>query len=1089
MNQQQAIERIKKCLATKATNLDLNGFFNKEKLTDADFAEGSELRHWLGLCTHLQLLDLRHNQLSEIKGLERLTGLKVLDLSGNQLSEIKGLETLTGLTELYLHNTQLSEIKGLERLTGLKVLDLSGNQLSEIKGLETLTGLTELYLHNTQLSEIKGLATLAGLTKLWLNNNQLSEIKGLETLAGLTKLWLHNNQLREIKGLERLTALTVLRLYNNQLREIKGLERLTGLTELYLSGNKLREIKGLATLTSMTVLYLDNNQLSEIKGLETLTGLTELYLHENQLSEIEGLRFLLNRAPIYLRIHDNTIVEKYQLKLGESEDHYPYIKDLLLRQLATAKTAVHYPTKVLLLGNHASGKSSLVNMLTGEKASGSTDILRIVHHRFEGIKNVATLLPDAVFYDFGGQDFYHGLYRAFISEGGLQLLLFDAAQDRNGHAKDSAGNDIIHFNRHYWLGQKNHTDNTDPYIVIQTYAEKEGATDAPPIDYTAYPGYKKGFFLSLCNNFSASQKEDEAFYAAGKKYFKTYFNIELKKLRQGQDYEEPQWYIDFLVYIFNKTDKDHRATPLIDVLKQYKSGQSANEAKQSLQRTLTLLHRHGLVLYYNSDDLQNDVWLNPEALVRHIQAETFTKELLHSKKGVVPKAVFESSVLNDKKIRTLLLKQKVIFLHRPTEAETQWEYIVPNYLPLATDADPDYQLFVFGLQQPDFTIKFNDFIPFGFINQMICFYGLQPDAKRFWRNQLLFTLNREARVLIQMEFETLQIKVYLQLLPQGTTKLETIKSYLFATLMLLHWHKWDGKAVQLTDFSTFSMVNKDKGMFESLFKKAAKDKNTKHPFFFMVLEENSTLLSLNPFPTITATVLTDGENKPKHDQFVQVMIPADTFISVDATHYIAYKNLFDLQDQTMLPAYRLGNDGRIDPATGKEIAISAFAPFTNTQIRAMQKLFISYSKHDEDYKEEFRKHLVTLKEQKLVSSFNCKEIDLGADWDETIQREVDECDIMICLVSVDFLNTDYIRKYEVAKAMDLGKKLIPIPIKPCDWENSDVGRLYAPLRGKNLSLDADLFLKGTIKETTPIERAAKWVEIVKELREKVLGAG
>ena len=181
----------------------------------------------------------------------------------------------------------------------------------------------------------------------------------------------------------------------------------------------------------------------------------------------------------------------------------------------------------------------------------------------------------------------------------------------------------------------------------------------------------------------------------------------------------------------------------------------------------------------------------------------------------------------------------------------------------------------------------------------------------------------------------------------------------------------------------------------------------------------------------------------------------------------------------------MGSNGRIDITKRKEIAAAPFSAFTHNKIPVMKKLFISYSKHDEEYKEEFRKHLITLKEQKLISSFNCKEIDLGADWDETIQRELDECNIVICLVSVDFLNTDYIRKYEVEKAIEKGKQVIPIIIKPCDWEPSNIGKLFAPNRGKSISLDQELFLRNIIKETTPIERAAWWVAIVKEMREKL----
>ena len=63
-------------------------------------------------------LVLRFNQLTDVKGLEKLTQLKTLNLSGNKLTEVpKGLEKLTKLKFLVLNNNpdltkaQIAELK------------------------------------------------------------------------------------------------------------------------------------------------------------------------------------------------------------------------------------------------------------------------------------------------------------------------------------------------------------------------------------------------------------------------------------------------------------------------------------------------------------------------------------------------------------------------------------------------------------------------------------------------------------------------------------------------------------------------------------------------------------------------------------------------------------------------------------------------------------------------------------------------------------------------------------------------------------------------------------------------------------------
>ncbi len=1003
-----ALHLLEKCIQRKESYLDLGNC----GLTDEDFEENTLLYELLEKCQHLEILVLS-NEWFEIQD-----GVNILRKSSNS-----GRRNFINYIPYVIN-----KLRGLTRL----VLSGDSNQ----------SGIC--------IQSIAPLSSLENLKYLNLSNNQISQIHQVSTFEKLTHLDLSKNSIYLIEGLENLRDVSHLNLSGNLLSIISGLKNMTNLKHLDLSYNTITKIEDLDNLHALELLDISANEIQVIEGIENLNKLKYLLLNDNKISEIQGLEFLIDREmEIVIQIAENPVLNRYRLKVERDENHFPFLKELLIRQLdSSQKSTFTYPMKILVLGNHASGKSSLVNYLINSESSGSTHILRIENY-FIAKRGSKSSIPDAVFYDFGGQDFYHGLYQAFISQGSLQIILFDKQTDKNKISQDVSGIPIINFDRKYWLGQKayqeNDVDNYDPYIMVQSYADD--SKNLPEYsDYAKYPGFKNSFFLSfVCQDLDHFEK---AYFDKGKEYFKAYFNSLLSKYRNAT--EEPRWYIEFLKFILNKQEKAFAPIVLSEVLKHYNAKDlSEDDRLESLKTNLVTLHRHGLVLYYPKiHELVDYVWLNPEELVKHIQTEILSVASAGAKgnanSGIIPRKDFEKIVQDDKTL-LLLKEQKVVFLHKPNNDQANDEYIIPNYLKLIDRQNKEFQLFMFGISEPGLFIKFNDFIPFGFINQMICFFGKEPDVKKFWRTQLVFTLQHNIRVLIEIDFEELMIKVHYQSAGESSHDQNLLLEYLFYSIMGLYWDLSDS---QIPNFGEFLQIKEAK--------------------------EDASL-----------GVLSEKLKKWKQLQIDPYYIPRDLYLSLNGKKFVSYIELFQLSDEV----YKINGygllDGRVNLQDSLQLSIGDFAPFTQRKFFKMKKIFISYSKHDEDYLQDFEDHLVTLK-QEGVATFNCRDIEFGKEWDEEIKKQIDECDIMICLVSVKFLNTDYITRIEIKKAIEQNKIIVPIIIKACDWESSVLGKYQAAQRGRIVSLDNYKRLAGEIKSHTAEERAAFWTSIIKEFRTKLL---
>jgi hypothetical protein len=88
-----------------------------------------------------------------------------------------------------------------------------------------------------------------------------------------------------------------------------------------------------------------------------------------------------------------------------------------------------------------------------------------------------------------------------------------------------------------------------------------------------------------------------------------------------------------------------------------------------------------------------------------------------------------------------------------------------------------------------------------------------------------------------------------------------------------------------------------------------------------------------------------------------------------------------------------------------------------------------------------------MKRQGLLDSWHDRRIGLGVEWAEEIDKNLAEADVILLLISPDFLASDYCFDVEIKKAMERheeGKaKVIPIILRPCDWQTAAFGKLQA----------------------------------------------
>jgi hypothetical protein len=126
----------------------------------------------------------------------------------------------------------------------------------------------------------------------------------------------------------------------------------------------------------------------------------------------------------------------------------------------------------------------------------------------------------------------------------------------------------------------------------------------------------------------------------------------------------------------------------------------------------------------------------------------------------------------------------------------------------------------------------------------------------------------------------------------------------------------------------------------------------------------------------------------------------------------------------------------------------------------MANLFFSYSHKDEGLRNELEVHLSMLKRQGLISTWHDRRIGAGKGIHSSISDKLESSNVVLLLVSANFLASDYCYDNEMKRALEKDRegtaRVIPVILHPCDWKSAPFGSLRAtPLDGKPVSMFAN----------------------------------
>lgn len=146
------------------------------------------------------------------------------------------------------------------------------------------------------------------------------------------------------------------------------------------------------------------------------------------------------------------------------------------------------------------------------------------------------------------------------------------------------------------------------------------------------------------------------------------------------------------------------------------------------------------------------------------------------------------------------------------------------------------------------------------------------------------------------------------------------------------------------------------------------------------------------------------------------------------------------------------------------------------------EIFFSYSHKDEELRDLLETHLSNLKRQKIINTWHSRRIGPGDEWEGKIDEHLNSAQVILLLVSSDFLASNYCYDIELTRALERHESkeatVIPVILRPVDWMDAPFSKLQA------LPKDAKPVVSWSVIDEAFLDIAIGIRKVVEKIKEK-----
>jgi internalin A len=249
--------------------------------------------------SNLQILSCSSTKIDSLEPISSLSNLQQLDCSSTKIDSLEPISSLSNLQQLDCSSTKIDSLEPISSLSNLQILSCSSTKIDSLEPISSLSNLQQLDCSSTKIDSLEPISSLSNLQYLNCSSTKIDSLEPISSLSNLQQLDCSSTKIDSLEPISSLSNLQQLDCSSTKIDSLEPISSLSNLQQLDCSSTKIDSLEPISSLSNLQQLDCSSTKIDSLEPISSLSNLQQLDCSSTKIDSLEPISSLSNLQGLF----------------------------------------------------------------------------------------------------------------------------------------------------------------------------------------------------------------------------------------------------------------------------------------------------------------------------------------------------------------------------------------------------------------------------------------------------------------------------------------------------------------------------------------------------------------------------------------------------------------------------------------------------------------------------------------------------------------------------------------------------------------------------------------------------------------------